>query len=344
MNNNESLFNVSKQPLRIEVVRSTSKFISSMSDVSAKDIVSLLSKHYSDVIMTNVNTIADLEALVARKPDLVFSGLYFIRDEARNGAKVWLADILEQHGIPYTGSDKHANRLSLNKHLAKQRLVEQGINTPAFKLARRDDTAPVTEGSLQFPLFVKPSNKSGGQGIDVFSVVHTTEQLQDKVRSIHENDHTDALIEEYLSGREFSVAIIGDLDGGLMPMPLELVAAEDSNGDRIRSQIIKSTDSEDMNEVTDPIERALVGNFAVDAFRAIGGAGYGRIDLRFNSACVPFFLEANHIPSLLQIDSSFLRAYEFTYGKDYEAMLLQLVQLALDRNYATTRQEFSPNL
>jgi len=320
-----------KQALRIEVVRSNFKHISSMSEQSARDIVATLRNHYDDVRMTNVDTFEDLEALIERKPDMVFAGIYFVRDEARGGAKVWLTDALEANGIAYTGSGKNANRLSLNKHLAKQHMIERGIHTASFMFADRAHQAELDASGLTFPLFVKPSNKSGGQGVDEFSIVHTPAQLNDKVRWIHTEHHTDALIEEYLPGREFSIAVIAGPNDTFTAMPLELVAAEDKNGDRIRSQVVKSTDSEDMNPVTDPIEHAVVGQFAIDAFRALGGNGYGRVDIRFNANGIPFFLEANHIPSLIQIDSSFLRAYEMTIGKNYEAMILDIVQLGLTR-------------
>lgn len=336
---------MAKISLRIEVVRSSFKHISSMSAESAGDIVTLLRQHYSDVILTNVDTLEALNALVERKPDLVFAGIYFVFDEANNGAKVWLADVLEQHGIAYTGSGKHANRLSLNKHLAKTRMLEQGIRTAAFKLFRREDTEKVHEGTLNFPLFVKPSNKSGGQGIDEFSIVYTTEQLRNKVAYIHREHSTDALVEEYLSGREFSIAIIGGPENSFVAMPLELIAIEDRNGDRIRSQVVKSSNSEAMNHIPNLIERSMLEKFAIDSFHALGGAGYGRIDIRFNALGVPYFLEANHIPSLIQIDSSFLRAYEMTIGKDYESMILRIVALALKRDYMPlSRERISPTL
>ena len=325
-----------KITLRIEIVRSNFKHISSMSEQSASDIAGILRKHYTEVIVTTVDTIQDLEALITRKPDLVFAGIYAISDESRNGAKVWLAEVLEQNGIAYTGSCKFANRLSLNKHLAKQRMVERDIRTAAFMHAARGDTAAIHEGALRFPLFVKPTNKRGGQGVDEFSIVHTTAQLQDKVQSIHREDSTDALVEEYLSGREFSVAVIGGPNDSFIAMPLELVAAKDSNGDRIRSQVVKTSDSEDMNEVTDPIERVMVEQFAIDAFRALGGVGYGRIDIRFDAHGAPFFLEANHIPSLIQKDSSFLKAYQMTVGKDYESMIMHIVSLALNKPASKT--------
>lgn len=326
----EGLSTMPKLPLRIEIVRSHFKHISSMSEVSANDIAATLAKHYSEVIVTHVDTVDHLKALVARQPDLVFAGIYHVTNE-ETGEKIWLADELEKNAIRYTGSGKYANRLSLNKHLAKQRMVESGINTAAFTLARLEDAGEVNVEKLSFPLFVKPNNKSGGQGVDEFSVVHTNEALQAKVRSIQAISETDALIEEYLSGREFSVGIIGD-ENGFIAMPLELIAEKDSNGDRIRSRAVKVSDAEDMRVITNLSERLNIGNFAVSAFQALGGRGYGRIDIRLDAFGVPYFLEANHIPSLIKSDSSFLRAYEATTGKEYESMIMHIVRLALERS------------
>lgn len=326
----EGVFNMPQQSLRIEVVRSNFKHISSMSETSARDIVATLQKHYTDVSLTNIDTTSDLQKLIERKPDLVFAGLYHVTDEA-SGAKVWLADELEKNGIRFTGSGKHANRLSLNKHLAKQRMIESGIRTATFRLVKRGDEKIADIEGLTYPLFVKPTNKSGGQGIDEFSVVRHPSLLWQKIRFIHERHYTDALVEEYLPGREFSVGVIGNTSQDMLAMPLELVARKDSNGDRVRSRDIKVSDAEDMNEVTDLAERKVVGDFAIRAFQALGGTGYGRIDIRFNQYGIPFFLEANHIPSLIQADSSFLRAYEMTTGKSYESMILRIVQLAFER-------------
>lgn len=332
----EGVFDMPKQTLRIEVVRSTSKHISSMSERSARDIVATLQNYYTDVVLTNVDTVDALYALVARKPDLVFAGLYHLIDPATE-AKIWLADELEKHGIRYTGSGKHANRLSLNKHLAKQRMIESGVNTAAFRFAPRGEEFILKDNELRYPLFVKPTNKSGGQGVDEFSVIREPQQLYGKINFIHDRHHADALVEEYLSGREFSVGVLGDPSAEIIAMPLELVAAKDSNGDRIRSKAVKTSDSEDMNEITNPAERREIGDFAIKAFRALGGTGYGRIDIRLNDEGVPYFLEANHIPSLIQADSSFLRAYELTTGGTYESMILKIVDLALERSAAIDR-------
>lgn len=323
------------QTLRIEIVRSSSKKISSLSEKSAFEIIELLGRHYSDVVTTNVDSVRDMEALIERKPDLVFTGIYYVTDET-TGAKVWLSAELEKHGIAHTGSDKFANRLSLNKNLAKEQLQRHGIKTAAFKLASRQSIEPFSEAGLRFPLFVKPNNKSGGQGIDEFSIVRTPSQLKSKIESIHTRHHTDALVEEYLEGREFSIAIISSRrTNQLIAMPIEIVATKDSNGERMLGNVIKNSNIETSFAVDDETEHQNLSAFAIDAFRALGGRNYGRIDVRLDSNGVIHFLEANLIPGLIGDDNYFPKAYRLNLGLQHEQMLIHIVQLAL--NHETKR-------
>ncbi|MBC7565124.1 ATP-grasp domain-containing protein [Candidatus Saccharibacteria bacterium] len=326
---------MNKQPLRIEIVRSSSKKISSLSEKSAIEIIELLSRHYTDVVTTNIDSVSDMRALIERKPDLVFTGIYYVTDQT-TGAKVWLSAELERHGIAHTGSNKFSNRLSLNKNLAKEQLQHKNIKTAAFKLASRQAIEPFNETGLRFPLFVKPNNKSGGQGIDEFSIVRTADQLHSKINSIHTRHFTDALVEEYLEGREFSVAVITNRHTNqLMAMPIEIVATKDGNGERMLGNIIKNLNIETSFAVDDKDEHQRLSTFAAAAFRALGGRNYGRIDVRLDKDGAINFLEANLIPGLIGDDNYFPKAYRLNLGFEHEEMLVHIVQLAL--NHKTKR-------
>ena len=290
----------------------------------------ILSQHYSHVSMVNVDTVDDMTALITRNPDLVFSGIYYVTNES-TGAKIWLSTELEKHGIAYTGSDKFANRLSLNKNLAKEQLQTHGIKTASFKLSSRLDASTFDEKGLNFPLFVKPNNKSGGQGIDEFSIVRSSAQLLSKISSIHTRHSTDALVEEYLEGREFSVAVITNaLTGQLTALPLEIIATKDSNGERMLGNVIKNLNIETSLMVEDANEHLDLSAFAIDAFTALGGRNYGRIDVRLDQNGTINFLEANLIPGLIGEDNYFPKAYRLNLGLDTESMLLHIVDLALN--------------
>lgn len=319
-------------PLRIEIVRSHSKALSSMSFESALLIAETLGHRYPDVTITHIDSESDLIALVDRSPDLVFLGMRYVRDDSELQAKIWISDALEKNGIRHTGSGKFSHRLEKNKHLAKQRIIESGLQTSPFQIIPREYEEVITEGKLDFPLFVKPSNKGGGQGIDEFSVVRTVEQLRTKVASIHNDHNADALVEEFLIGREFSIAVIADQDTqNLTAMPIELVAAKDANGEQMLSKNVKSSNTETVLAVTDPAERTKLQNFSINIFRALGARDYGRIDVRFDKFGVPQFLEANLLPSLIEGYGSFPKAYEMNVGHSYRTMLEHIVQLALNR-------------
>src|SRR6185503_701270 len=100
-------------------------------------------------------------------------------------------------------------------------------------------------GPLVFPLFIKPTDLGGGEGIDSSSVVHNFDELKLRVQSIAADLHSDSLVEEYLPGREFSVAILKSQHSTeFSVMPIELIAPADNRGQRILSREVKAADTE----------------------------------------------------------------------------------------------------
>lgn len=318
----------------IEIVASTEASLSSMSLRSREAIRSALGKHYARVGVTIVNNISDLEALVRLQPDLVFLGMKFIPKNPslgfRDVEKTWISEYLAQNGIAYTGSNRAAHELELNKPLAKQRVLRAGLKTSAYLVA--DHVSPLKSQTidLKYPLFVKPTDRGGGLGIDSNSVVHSLRQLTSKVKAIKEEVGSNSLIEEYLPGREISVAILKRQNAeGFHAMPIEKIAPLDKNGERILTQQIKSADSVIDAEVTDITLRSKVTELALKVFYALGANDYGRIDIRLDKFGTPLFLEANLIPSLIEGYGSFPKACKLNNDIDYESMLLSIVSLGL---------------
>ena len=300
---------------------------------SARSIAAALAKFYTTVTIEKIHTLQQLELAVAAAPDLVFLGMKSV-PSSTGGEPVWVSDHLQAVGIPHTGSLRASHDLEHSKHLAKQRVLEYGLATAPFWVVKQND-ARVDHTALSFPLFVKPTNKGGGQGIDKFSIVRTFDELYAKVASIREVYSTDALVEEYLDGREFSVAIIRTPGSEeLLAMPIELIANKDSNGERMLSSFIKDSNSEGVLTVDHPDEHLKLVQLATGVFRALGGRDYGRIDIRFDSLGIPHFLEANLTPSLTEDYGSFPKAYMLNEGVDYETMIMNIVQLATHRAVA----------
>jgi D-alanine-D-alanine ligase len=326
----------------IEIVRTDSKHLSSMSQLSSDAVLKVLTKSYKRVGITIINDLVDLNALVSLKPDLVFLGLEFIYKEKfvgfNDGHRIWVSEYLDDHNISYTGSNKFAHQLGRNKSLAKQRAIDFGLNTSPFYVVKQDEKIkPENFRNLKFPLFIKPLDLGGGIGIDDQSIVNDFRQLESKINSISIKFFSDSLVEEYLSGREFSVAILmEDQSSEYMVMPIELVAPPNKDGNRILGSDTKKTDSEQAIRIIDELITSSISELAIDVFHVLGGRDYGRIDIRLNEFGIPQFLEANLIPSLIDGYGSFPKACLLNIGLEHESMILRIASLGLLRNIDDT--------
>ncbi len=320
----------------IEIVSSTELELSSMSQKSRDAIRVVLAKHYTDVRICIVNNLADLEALVARRPDLVFLGMKFIPVNPVLGfqdtERIWLSQYLDENNIAYTGSNQLAHELELDKPLAKQRALDAKLDTSAFQVVRQNESLSKKDMLLTFPVFIKPTDRGGGEGVDSDSVVRNFGQIKPKLESITASIHSDSLIEEYLPGREISVAILKDEDSDqYFAMPIERIVPEDEHGVRILSPEIKHADAGLSVMVADGDIKTGVITLAKNVFRALGARDYGRIDIRLDALGKPHFLEANLIPSLIDGYGNFPKACLLNISLDFEAMTLSIVRLALGR-------------
>lgn len=324
--------------MRIEIVRSSIIGLSSMGPTSCAGIVAVLSKHYKHVGVSTVNTRADLDVLVTKQPDLVFMSMKYVPTNPELGIqdpnKLWVSDYLDQHDIAYTGSGALAHALELDKSQSKQRVLDSGLQTSQYFTVLQN--VPHGQTNLHYPLFVKPLDRGGGLGIDAQSVVYDAVQLQTKLQSLADDYQADALVETYLPGREFSVAIIKDeLFNTYSVMPLELIAPIDEHGHRLLSDAVKSADTETFLPVQTGVLKESIKRLALQVFHALGAQDYGRIDIRLDSTGTPQFLEANLIPSLLNHYGNFPKACLLNKGLAFEPMLLQIVALGLRRSAVT---------
>ena len=185
--------------------------------------------------------------------------------------------------------------------------------------------------AINFPVFIKPTDRGGGLGIDSKSVAQNYNELNLKIRSIAMKYQSDSLIEEYLPGREFSVAILKNPNLSFEVMPVELIAQPNINGMQLLGGKHKSANTEKVIEITDKILKAKVNNLAISAFSVLGARDYGRIDIRLDKNGTPQFLEANLIPSLICGYGSFPKACIINKNISYESMILNIVKLAFAR-------------
>jgi len=306
-----------------------------MGQQSAQMIRHVLGRHYKNVGITNVSNHHDLTKLAATAPGLIFLGMKNIPVTTSPGHhKIWLSQYFDERGLNYTGSNRGAIALDYDKPASKQAVRQAGLMTSSHFLAQSGQYTLAAQLPLSFPLFIKPPNTGGGKGIDSASVVRDFPAYESKVEAINRRFDCPALVENYLQGREFSVAIMSSTnDDELVAMPIELITEPNLAGDRILGQSVKAADTERVVAVTDLAVKALVVGLAKAAFNVLGARDYGRIDIRLDADGTPHFLEANLVPGLAQHDftSYFTAACQINRAMDYETMILSIVELGLAR-------------
>ncbi len=315
----------------IEIMRSTNLKLSSLSQSSCAAIFALLKEHYTTVGVTTVNNLADLMALAATKPDLVFIGMKYVPNGDK---KVWVSKYLEERGIAHTGSPKVAIEFEQNKPLAKQHVLDNGLASARYQVVPHGQVPSLESFTLHFPVFIKPASLGGGSGVDDRSIAHNYQSMVTKLNALTEESAADSLIEEYLPGREFSVAVLQDeASFQLLVMPIEMKPSADRNGDRILSLALKkgSLETPVAPVPAGPLRDQLI-ELSESVFNVLGARDYGRIDIKLNAAGEPFFLEANLIPCLIKGSGNFPKACMINQGINYEEMILRIVRLGLARS------------
>lgn len=210
--------------------------------------------------------------------------------------------ILELMDIPFVGSDALSLGLSLDKALAKKIFIVDGILTPKFVAA---ESAKDLRGlKLKFPLFVKPQLEGSSKSLDEGSLVRDIRELKERVELIIDTYKQPALIEEFISGREFTVAVIGNKDAvAYDPVQIKIQGKLDLGDLFYTFAHLKSTDLEYVSPAQ--ISKKLSSRIckaALAAYKAIGCRDFGRVDFRVNEKDEIFVLEVNPLPSLCSDD------------------------------------------
>lgn len=320
----------------IEIVASTTDGLGSMSLKSRTMIKKVLERYYTNVNISIVNNLQDLKHLAEKKPDLVFVGTKKVPTEEHssdNDEYVWLPDFLEDRSIAVTGSTSGVLKIEQDKAIAKDIMTTAGLATSSYFLARHGQYNDLSQLPLEYPLFLKPYDRGGGFGIGDDSVVRNFGEFDMKMKSLDTDSVSIVLVEKYLPGRELTVAVLQDIDSGeLAVMPIEQLPVANENGDRVIGRKMKSAKAETATGAIEEGEvKQVVIDLAREAFIALGARDYGRIDIRLDENNVPHFLEANLIPSLIDGSGNFPKSFILNTGSSYDEMLLQIVNLALER-------------
>lgn len=241
--------------------------------------------------------------LLRLKPDVVFN-LY---DDVVHGAiyDMRLAALVRMLGFPITGSPALALGLTRYKDMSASLLAGAGVPVPA-NTAILETVGDVDRHKWSFPIIVQPSQEHAGVGVDRTSVVHSKTALKSKVREILKGYKQPALAQRFLPGREFNVGIIGANKMRVLPLAEVDYSELPSEIPPIMSYAAKWIETSMEYKCTkvicpsevEPELGKRISQVALQAFRAVGGRGYGRVDIRLDENNQPFVLEVNCNPCL----------------------------------------------
>ncbi len=260
--------------------------------------------------------------------DLVFNICEGLRGIAREAQ---VPALLEAYDIPCTFGDPVAMTVCLHKGLTKTLVEKCGMPTPQFAVV--ESMADVANIDLPFPLFAKPIAEGTGKGVSPASCISSAAELSEVCEVLLAKFRQPVLVETYLSGREFTVGILGTGDDARVLGTLEIVLLSDAepgaysyiNKERceelVRYDLVRSDN--------DP-EVAEAERIALVSWRELNGRDAGRIDLRSDGSGCPNFIEANPLAGL-HPEHSDLPMIATKVGMSYQELIRQIMESAARR-------------
>jgi len=256
---------------------------------------------------------SSLAALAAQQFDRVFIALH-----GRYGEDGTLQGALEMLGIPYTGSGPMASSLAMDKVMTKRVWLEAGLPTPGYRALTEASEVTAAAQALGLPLMMKAPHEGSTLGIVKASVAS---ELAQAYQAAAQYDDV-VLAEQFVVGRELTVAILGrGQDARALPV-IEIVAPE---GNYDYQHKYFSDDTQYLCPA--PLEPALateISDISVKAYRALDCEGWGRADLMLDQNNRPWLLEMNTSPGMT--GHSLVPMAAKALGMSYPELCIQILK------------------
>ncbi|MWN89220.1 D-alanine--D-alanine ligase [Gilliamella sp. Pra-s65] len=242
----------------------------------------------------------------------------FIILHGRGGEDGIVQAILTYQNIPYTGSDVLSSALTMDK--LKTKLVWKSLNLPVADYVMVEKSKPIDTDAivkqLGLPLFVKPSHEGSSVGM---TRVNEVSELESAINMAFKYDSV-VMVESFLAGPEFTVAIVGD-----DVLPSIHIKPATKFYDYDAKYLSDTTQYFCPSGLSDDKEKEI-RKLALDAYKAVGCRGWGRVDIMFNDKQKPFLLEVNTAPGMT--DHSLVPMAAKQYGWSFNELVAKILNLA----------------
>jgi D-alanine-D-alanine ligase len=262
------------------------------------------------------------------------------------GREAQVPAILDVYGIPYTFSDPLVMALTLHKGMTKHVLRNAGVATSDFVVvAKPEDLHKVT---FEPPYFIKPVAEGTGKGVTPDSIVRQRKNLGAACRNLMAAFRQPVIVEPFLSGREFTIGIVGTGPDARVLGTMEVVLL-----DKAEAEVYSYTNKERCEELVvyrrvdagaDPVVQQAEA-IVLDAWRVLGCRDGGRADVRCDSQGAPQFMEVNPLAGL-HPEHSDLPILCTHLGISYAQLIdwiLQSAQKRIRRNTTPERSQAHAN-
>jgi len=288
--------------------------------------------------------------LALAHPDIVFNMAEGFDGPSREALVPAICEYLH---LRYTGSDPLTLGLALHKGRTKEVLAFRGVPTPPFVCVERP--ADVHSVRLPYPLFVKPIAEGSSKGVFTRNLCETPEELAERVRELLACYAQPVLVETYLPGPEFTVAILGNgADARCLPivgLDFEALPAGAPPVYGYEAKWLWDTPTQPLPifRCPAPLGPALARDIertALDAYHAVGCRDWCRVDIRVDRFGVPNVLELNPLPGILPdpaMNSCFPKAARVA-GLTYDELIQEVVRIAWRRLTGTDLALGAPSL
>lgn len=257
--------------------------------------------------------------------DLVFSLASGLPSTPSRSRKLMAPALLEHLQVPFTGSSSVGHALATDKLATRYLLEREGVNQPNYQ--HFHSASEKLNDDMTFPLLVKPASEGSSIGLSQSNVVHEEAALYDRVKLLLRNYQAHVLVEEFLSGTEYTMGIVGIV----MFPPLCLDLTEVPEKPLVRDEEVKDIDLKYFRVRTefDDTYKDIARQTAL-AHDALGLYDFSRMDFRANAAGIAHFLEANTLAGFQPGRSDLPKEAEYA-GISYTNLINMVLYSAIQR-------------